>query len=226
MTEEAMRQRYIIMAMGAMLFLFGFQATAQDDTLDEEQYLASKQLLSNGWTMIDQEQFENAVDQFNQSITIFDGNTDAFVGRATALMRLGRLADAERDIEQALLLSPDQADMYYLAGNIYFKMDNYEKATENYSLAIKSNYSAEVPVDIVNLYYNRGNAYFSAGMYRSAINDFSRVIEEKEDFVNAYHNRALAYKNREDYESACRDFETAVSLGSTLSQKFIDRYCK
>ncbi|PIB36049.1 hypothetical protein BFP72_11915 [Reichenbachiella sp. 5M10] len=202
-----------------------YHAEAQEEVLDETDYNSSKQYNSNGWDMINRQSYGQALEQFNKSIAIYDGNADSYVGRATALMKLNRLSEAETNVEAALALAPGQADMYYLAGNIYFNMEYYIEATNNYSNAIRSNDDSDIPVDLVNCYYNRGNAYFSAGMYRSAINDFSKVIELKEDYMYAYHNRALAYKHRDDLEQACLDFHKAKDLGSTMSQKYIDKYC-
>ncbi|WP_158584022.1 tetratricopeptide repeat protein [Reichenbachiella sp. MSK19-1] len=220
-----MRRRYIGWMTGCIVLLAVSSSTAQDTVIDEDDYNSNQQHTSNGWDLIGQEQFEDALSQFNLAIDSYDGNADSFVGRANALLRIDRFSEAQKDIETALLLAPDQADMFYLAGNIYFKMEYFELAARNYSSAIRANDTSDIPVDLINCYYNRGNAYFSAGMYRSAINDFSRVIDANEDSFIAYHNRALAYKNREEYDMACQDFYKAQELGSKMSQKYIDRYC-
>lgn len=221
-----MKIKYTQLHLLLSLIFINHIAYSQDDTVDEEAYNTSKQLASNGWDMIAADKFDHAIDQFSQSIDLFDGNTDAYVGRSTAYMRLDLLDHAEKDLKSALLLSPNQSDMFYLAGNIYFKMEYYIEATENYTKALSHNDVSDIPVNPVNCYYNRANAYFSSGMYRSAINDYSKVIELQESYMHAYHNRALAYKHREDFESACLDFNKAKELGSKMSDKFIDEYCK
>lgn len=218
-----MRIKQII---AAILLLYSTPIFAQDDVVDEAVYNKSVFLADQGWKHLTGDDLEVSVEKFTASIAIYDGNADAFVGRANALMKLDRLAEAEKDVEQALSMSENEADMFYLAGNIYFKMQYYEKALNSYSQAIKFNDSSEVPVDLGNCYYNRGNANFEYGMYRSAINDFTKAINEKADFIGAYHNRGLAFKNRGMLEEACIDFNKAKSLGSNASDKYITEYCQ
>jgi len=221
-----MKDKYIRLYLLLSLIFLQNIAFGQDETIDELTYNSSKELASSGWNLIAEEKFDHAINLFNQSIELFDGNTDAFVGRSTAYMRLDLLDHAEKDLEKALTLSPNQSDMFYLAGNIFFKMKYYFRATENYSKALRHNSESDIPVDPLNCYYNRANAYFAAEMYRSAINDYSKVIALDEEYMHAYHNRALAYKHREDFENACLDFDKAKELGSQMSDKFIDKYCK
>lgn len=217
----------IVQVAFVILYLSIIPAFAQDDeTIDENIYNQSSQLADDGWTYLSGQSFQDAVDKFTQSIELYDGNADALVGRANALMKLDRLDEAEKDILEALKMSGDEADMYYLAANIYYKMKYYENATSLYTKALDFNETSNVPIDIANCYYNRGNAFLGSGMYRSAINDFTKAIKNKEDFMNAYHNRGLAYKNRDAITEACADFEKAKSLGSLTSEKYIDKYCQ
>jgi len=209
-----------------ILCLYSFPSDAQDETVDEKTYQQSILLMDKGWEHLTGKDFEVALDYFNQSIALYDGVTDAFVGRATTYLKLNQLKEAEEDIKKAMNLSVNQSDVFYLAGNVYFKMEYYEKASEAYSNAIEFNDESEMPVDLFNLYYNRGNAYFKSEFYRSAINDFTYAIREKADSYNAYHNRGLAYKHREELENACADFAKAKELGSKISDKFIEEYCR
>ncbi|MFY0628373.1 MAG: tetratricopeptide repeat protein [Reichenbachiella sp.] len=208
-----------------ILILYSFSTFCQDEIVDESDYRRSKQLMDEGWVHVSANSFESSLAFFDKSIEIYDGNTDAFVGRATALMKLERLNEAERDVQSALKLSENQSDMFYLAGNIYFKMEYFEEAISYYTKAMKFNESSDVPIDSVNCYYNRGNCYFKAGLYRSAINDFTKSILMNDRFFNAYHNRALAYKHRDDMKNACTDFRKAEELGSNISEKYIKQYC-
>ncbi len=214
-----------VLALVSLICLSITSVYAQDDVIDEGRYNQHQALVDQGWMHLTGSDFEVAVEKFNQAIEIYDGNADAYLGRANALMKFGKLDEAEQDVQKALGMTGEQADMYYLAGNIYFKMEDYFKATDYYSKALDFNELSEVPIDSMHCYYNRGNAYYEAGMYRSAISDFSKAIEIQSDFKNAYHNRGLAYSHRGSMTEACMDFFKAKELGDLSSDKYIKKYC-
>ena len=207
------------------LLLYLFPVFAQDETIDEGQYNLHIDLVDQGWLHVTGKNYEVAAQKFDQAIKVYDGNADAFLGRANARMKIDMLDEAKDDVHTALDMTGDQADMFYLAGNIYFKMKEYYLASEFYTKALDFNDQSDVPIDSIHCYYNRGNAHFEAGMYRSAIGDFSKAIEMQEDFTHAYHNRALAYRHRGNMDQACADFSKAKELGDLSSDKYIIKYC-
>ena len=89
--------------------------------------------------------------------------------RAIAYMHLGRHQFALDDANQALKLTPDDADVYYLRGFAYRALGQYQRAVEESSraIAMDANFAAA--------YANRAFAHHSLGNLSQARSDAARA---------------------------------------------------
>lgn len=76
---------------------------------------------------------------------------------------------AEADCTQSLSLDSDNADIYALRGDIYAAQNNFEKAAEQYDIAIETNQTNGV--DDRNIYYRRFKAREKIGDIEGALSD-------------------------------------------------------
>lgn len=140
------------------------------------------------------------------------------------------------------------ARTYYHRGNSYFDKGNYEKAIENYNMAIIlnphfseayfsralayyylknydraiSDYKKALELDPNNpvIYNNLGDAYYRKQDFDTAIEMYDKAIELNSKYLKAYYNRGLAYACKEDFDSAIEDFNKVIEL----NPKFADAY--
>ncbi len=206
------------------LFLFLNKTLAQE-VVDEYNYNQNIELTNKGWELVQKEDNEQAIQKFTQAIVLYDGNTDSFSGIATAYFKTKKYDSASYFVVKALEISPDEADLHYLAGNINIRLENYNQAITHYSKAIRNNSSSNVKVDIANCYFNRGNAFLFIEKYEKSILDFTSSILIN-PMANTYHNRAIAYKNLNQPQDACNNFQEAFNRGSEQSEKFLLNYCQ
>ena len=211
-----------IIVLGMMIPIFAINA---QDAIDADVYEQSQKLNDIGWAYIGINKSEEAIENFSQSISIYDQNPDAFVGRSTAYLHTKQFDLAEKDAQSALALAPKEADIAYLIGNIYFKLERYFDAIDHYSNAMSFNKASEVKIDSADCLYNRGNAYMALEFYKVAVNDFSKAIRERDEFAAAYHNRAVSYRHLEQMNEACQDFLLAKKLGSKKKHDYLEKFC-
>jgi len=83
----------------------------------------------------------------------------------------GDYQGAIADLTQAIQLSPNNAEAYYLRANAYYQLENYQGAIADFNQAIKLN------PDFAIAYYNRGLARRNLGNYQGAIADFTQAIK-------------------------------------------------
>jgi len=89
-----------------------------------------------------------------------------------------------KEVEQIINEYPDRAEGYVLKGDILKKLDNYERALENYTIAIDMN------VNNAAYYAIRARHYLNCGIFYDAIDDFTYLIENKKlDNQNYYASR-------------------------------------
>ncbi len=136
--------------------------------------------------------------------------------------------------------NPVDARMYYQIGNDYYERGDYEKAIENYNMAILLNpifseayfnralsyyqlknfdrsitdYTKSAELDPNNpiIYNNRGDAYYRKQDFQSAIKDYDKAITLNSNYLKAYYNRGLSYASLEEYDKAVVDFAKVIEL--------------
>jgi serine/threonine protein kinase len=106
-------------------------------------------------------------------------------------------------IDDAAILASKE---FYRKGDDFFTRRKYDKAIENYTLAIELN-----PNEF-GLYNNRGAALYATGEFRKAIADYTKALELNPYHFSAYNNRGVAYENVGEIEQALADYRKALEL--------------
>lgn len=215
-----------ILSIILILFILDIRISFSQEIIDLEDYQKSFELLNKGLELLNYENYNEAIEQFNASALLNNNSADVFLNRAFAYMKTGKHNLAEADIETAMELAKGQSDIYYQAGNIYFSNNNYKRAIEYYDSSLVYNSTSEIPVDLDIVYFNMGNSYLELKSYSEAIENFNGCLSINPGRVAAYHNRGIAYRNLGQFEKACLDFSISKALGSNISSKFIDADCK
>jgi len=140
------------------------------------------------------------------------------------------------------------AGSYYKIANDYYEKGDYEKAIENYNMAILLNplfseayfnralsyyqlknydksiadYTEAAELDPKNpiIFNNKGDAYYRKQDYTGAIKDYDKAIMLNPNYLKAYYNRALSYASLEDYEKAVEDFTKVVQLKPDFAEAY------
>lgn len=97
------------------------------------------------------------------------------------------------------------------------RIDNFEKANEDYEKAI------EINPEYANAYNNRGNIKSKQADYTGAIKDYNKAIELNKRFVEVHYNRGIAKENVGDYFGAIEDFDRAIELNPDYSDSYFRR---
>ncbi len=111
-----------------------------------------------------------------------------------------------KDLSKAISTRPN-ASAYNNRGIMYGKVNQYQRAIDDFSMAI-----------ILDHHYykghnNRGFAYAKLGQYQHAIEDYNKAISLKPDYVSAYKNRAFVYFVQGENKLYCIDAKKACELG-------------
>ncbi|NJQ97240.1 MAG: tetratricopeptide repeat protein [Hydrococcus sp. CSU_1_8] len=71
----------------------------------------------------------------------------------------------------ALLLEPDNAELYFMRGNIFYDLENDWQALIDYKRAI------DIAPDYADAYFNQGIIYSYLNESRQAINNFQQAAD-------------------------------------------------
>lgn len=135
-------------------------------------------------------------------------------------LNAGQYQKAIESFNFALDRNPRNSDIYFARGLSRGLLDNQMGAIADLTRAIKLDENQP------NYYFYR--AYFKSlfGNNRGSIEDFSRAIELDAYWPQAYYNRGVKFVHLGLFDEACSDFETAKYLGDTLSNSYLNLYCR
>ncbi|MBD2041568.1 serine/threonine-protein kinase [Microcoleus sp. FACHB-672] len=124
---------------------------------------------------------------------------------------------AIQSYNQAILLNPNNAEVYYKRGNSNYDLGNLEDAKADYTQAIR------LDSKHAKAYQNRGLVYSDLTDYRAAIDDYNQAIVLQPDDAAAYEKRGRAYFNLNDYKAAIEDYTQVIRLNNQDAFAYINR---
>ncbi|RRJ95917.1 tetratricopeptide repeat protein [Opitutaceae bacterium TAV4] len=101
--------------------------------------------LGRGRVLQARKDWQGALEAWSRAIAADPLQADAFRGRITALLELKRFGDAARDIDSALVLAPDDADLWLARGRIWRATGFPANALGDINRAIELSVSAGSP---------------------------------------------------------------------------------
>lgn len=152
----------VLAVSGTLAILFGVQR------IGVERYAAYDALVRKGRTAADEMRFDEAEQDLQQAIAIYDDQLEAYVEQAVLLYRQGKYQECIDAVEttQSRELKyysrQSVANLYNVAAEAYYELENYESAAMMYQKAI--GYSP----DILSYYQGEATALIQLGDYSGA----------------------------------------------------------
>jgi len=131
------------------------------------------------------------------------------LGKANALFRLGKFADAIEAYDDAALCSANDGNAYFIYYNKALaaeKLGNNDYALENYKRAL-----AMAPNDS-EACAAVGNVLIKLGRYEDALYSFDQAIHLNPNNSTYYHNKAVAYYNLGEFSKAITTSKKALQI--------------
>ena len=160
---------------------------------------------------------DDAVSYFTQRIRADDRDAEALACRGRAWREAGEPKKGLADLNEALLLEPDNPGWLSNRGLIYDDLGEYDRAIRDYDRAIQLGSSDAL------LYNNRGLAHKANKEYDAALRDYSQAIRLDPRMSDAFFNRGNAYKARGTYNLAVRDYGQAIRLDPKWPDAYFNR---
>lgn len=158
-------------------------------------------------------------------------------------------------LEHALLLKPENPQVYYWMGSAYQQMKNFTASETAYSKCIAHdpnnaiayskraairgaflsnpqgalsdlNIALDINPDIEEALYNRAVANAQNKNFEPAIADLTKILDKNPSQNKALFMRGLTYMQMGQKEKACADWNSALALGNNDAANYINRFCK
>ncbi len=165
----------------------------------------------------DGNRFEDCGTALEGAVEIDPTSAPARSLRARLWAKLGRAADARREVDEAIRLDPNDPWAYMTRGVLADPEKNPAAAVADYTIALRID-----PKNHVG-WSNRGWAYFNRGQYHQALADLDQAIRVRPDFAPAYSNRGACQLYLGRYEQAEADYGKAIQSDARNPQWLVIR---
>ena len=200
-----MRKKILVLAVSVFFIFISTPSVSSGGQPNDE----SSACVSRGYIQFVNSNYDGAISEFTQAVTIDPKNATAYYQRAKVYEYLDKFDDAVKDYCNVINADQTFGSAYYYRGVIYQKQGRLEDAIADYTSIIEL--KSCIPALKANAYNNRGLAYDRKNQYDQAVADFTNAIDILPDQINAYYNRGLTYINMQLYPLAKADLDKELS---------------
>ncbi len=164
-----------------------------------------------GEIFTDLQQYDKAIADYTQSITINPNSAIAYGRRGLAYLTHRKIEQGIQDFNQAIAIEPQDAQHYLGRCAGHYEAGNVEQVIKDCTQAITIN-PQYVHFTGSLLALARGVASAKKGNMDLAIANFNQVITIDPKNASAYYMRGVAYFSKRNKEQGIKDLETAKQL--------------
>ena len=189
----------------------------------------------HGLTKFESGDYASAINGFTGSVIINPDYAIAYLWRGAAKLRLKDHRGAKEDynrvskygfgdnichLDRVIELDTNNAEAYYLRGDVKGYDGDYAGAIDDYTQAIA------LKPDYIEAYHWRGHAKLEMENYRGAITDYTKAMDLDDSgamLKSLYSARGDAKLEDDDYEGAIDDYDRVIALDPKNAWAYYDR---
>jgi Zn-dependent membrane protease YugP/Tfp pilus assembly protein PilF len=157
-----------------------------------------------GLALQNQGAFDGAIASYSKALRLDRKQVAAYLGRATAFMRIGQLDKSLADMDAAIRLAPNVAGLWTTRAMIHDSRGDHDRAIGDFDRALRL-----IPESSQAL-VGRGLAYYWKGDFDQAIADQNQALRFNPNDALALNNRGAAFLKKGEYASAVADLRQAM----------------
>lgn len=173
--------------------------------------ITAARLLEKADQAIEQEEFEMALEYYDQAIKLAPENAKAYYLRGIANYEEVEDELAIADFDKALELGFDRIDLYYYRGLVYDSLMEEKEAVDDLTIFLNSK-TAKLESELVTAYTARGYCSYELGNMTVAMADYNAIIEIDPTKIGPYNMRARIYLNNKQYDKAINEYKHIQKL--------------
>ena len=176
--------------------------------LHEESLRKAVSLNARGIRLIDADKYEEAIQAFNEALSLNPELTGVLFNRAEAYRLKGEFDKARQDLHEALKTNPDEADYLHAMGLVSYEDDDFETAIQWYDSAIA------IKPDLQQAWNDKGVIEFRRGNYSLAKAFFERATSIDPNSYDSWYNLADTYEELGMRSERTKALATLQRLGN------------
>ncbi len=178
---------------------------------------------NRAWAHNLQNNFEAALSDAEIAIKLSPKLEYPYAVKGNVLTKLGKFAEAESALNEAVEINPNSADAFYNRAFFYEEIKEYAKSQEDYDKAEKLGFA-----DKAMLYNNMAVLYRRLKQFDRSIDCLDKARSFNPSYSNIYGTLALVYADKGDDENFYTHLKVALEKGCPvwkyLSDPGFDKY--
>ena len=171
-----------------------------------------KSLTSLGNDLVNLNDYESALEKFDEALDYLPSYAPALDGKAKLLILMEDYKAAWKLIEGAIKKNSDYPQFYLTSGVVLIHKKKYKDAIVDLNRALDLAQGLNNSFLENKIYVNRGAAYQKLFEYDAALNDYSKAIQLNDNNPNVFMYRGFLYYKNNEYEQALVDFNTVIDI--------------
>jgi len=161
---------------------------------------------AQGLSFYNEAKYEDAINCFDNSVSLKSDFGSAYYCKALCLGALGRTEEAIEEYDKAISVQPDYVNSHYAKGNCLLLLTRYDAAIEVYDKAIA------LQPDYAEVHYAKGNCFYSSNRKDEALECYSKAVSLKPTLDLAVYCKANCLFDAGNKEEALTLYNEAVRL--------------
>ena len=165
-------------------------------------------LYNKAGKLIEENQFESAIEIYNEILGLDSNYYKAYFQRANSYMSLGKIDNAIEDFSKGLNIN-DDVYAHLLRASAYDAKKMFEESIEDYSIVIGQVTDSEI---LKLTYSNRGSAYNDLHQTENALNDFIKALELDPNNTEIIRMTAFLFNSLKQISNAINAWSKLLKL--------------
>lgn len=164
--------------------------------------------------------YKDAIDDFSKALKEQPNDTSAIGGVIKACLLGDELKEAQKHIDNAIKKYPDNAEFLFRRGILNNKKGQFDKASEDFTLALSMSSSNSLKVQI---YLNLGATQLKLESFDLALDNYKQALELSPRNPSIYNYKGYANYKLNFYADAINDYNNAIDLEPNNAASYYNR---
>ncbi len=180
-------------------------------------FVRSVFLFQKGIELINQQEYIEAVQFFDQIIEINPNAANSLYYKGFALSQLGRFEQQLISCQRASQIQPNFVEAINCQGLALYSLGKYQESLEFYRK------TTDIQIDFYQGYYNLGESLVKLKRFEEALEAFDRAKLYQPDYVIAWNNHGNALFALERYPEAIASYDQAIKINPNYAYAYLGR---
>jgi tetratricopeptide (TPR) repeat protein len=174
----------------------------------------AKQFYKTGMIFVKSGNYEDAIEQFTNSLKINPSYVPAYIERSRAFEATSNLQNALEDMNRALVFEQSKFELYEDAARLNFTLGNFSAAQELVNKSIKLNRKSELSYRLL------ARIMLEMEDYSNALVSIDRALSLKDNPENNFWHGRIS-ENMKNYNQAEADYEKAILKNNQYTEAYL-----